>query len=130
MDGRNFSMSNHDEDEGADYGVLEPLNNRPAPGYVVRKGDRPYCSSFARQAMMLTLVGAPRSQLEDLFGVHTHTLQRWALEHSEFKAALAVEPVDMNLEDIALCHWFKDYNRALNNPPQLPRLAVLRPVPQ
>ena len=79
---------------------------------------------------MLTLLGAPRSQLEDLFGVHTHTLQRWALEHSEFKAALAVEPVDMNLEDIALCHWFKDYNRALNNPPQLPRLAVLRPVAQ
>ena len=32
MDGRNFSMSNHDEDEGADYGVLEPLNKRPETG--------------------------------------------------------------------------------------------------
>ena len=109
MDGRNFSMSNHDEDEGADYGVLKPLNNRPAPEHFVRKGDRPYRLSFARQAKILTLFGAPRSQLEDLFGVDTHTLQRWALEHSEFKAALEVEPVDMSLEDMPCVTWFKDY---------------------
>src|SRR5262245_31435042 len=102
MDERNFSMSNHDEDEGADYGVLEPLNN-----HFVRKGDRRL--SFARQAKMLTLFGAPRSQLEDFFSVETHTLQRWPVEHSEFKAALEVEPVDMSLEDFAICHWFKDY---------------------
>ena len=109
MDGRNFSMSNHDEDEGADYGVLEPLNNRPARRYFVRKGDRPYRWLFARRANRLTLLGAPRSQLEDWFGVHTHTLQRWALEHSEFKAALEVKPIHMSLEDYAMCNWFKDY---------------------
>ena len=45
MDGRNFSMSNHDEDEGADYGVLEPLNNRPARR-ARRSQGRPTVSSL------------------------------------------------------------------------------------
>jgi hypothetical protein len=102
---------NLDEGEESACGRVQdpPLNGRRPPGYFVRKGDRPYCSTFARQAEMLTLFGATSMVLEDHFGVDAQTLQRWALEHQNFGKALEVKSIDMTLGDYALVHWFKDY---------------------
>ena len=86
-----------------------PMNSRPAPQYFVRKCSRPYQSAFARQAERLTIFGATRAVLEDWFAVDALTIERWALEHPEFRSALEVKPIGVTLEDCGLFNWLKDY---------------------
>ena len=86
-----------------------PMNSRPAPQYFVRKCSRPYQSAFARQAEKLTIFGATRAALEDWFAIDALTIERWALEHPEFRSALEVKPIGVTLEDCGLFHWLKGY---------------------
>jgi hypothetical protein len=55
------------------------------------------------------LRGSTRAVIEDWFAVDALTIERWALEHPEFRSALEVKPIGVTLEDCGLFNWLKDY---------------------
>ena len=47
--------------------------------------------------------------LEAWFAVDALTIERWSLEHPDFRSALEVKPIGVTLEDCGLFNWLKDY---------------------